>query len=168
MSRLKNELEKRDEEIKSVREELQAVAFTPDSKNGRELVKKCKQLQQDNDDLGKELAEGNMQMIKLQVKIKEEEKDHWKQLYYQMEDHATQLEEENEDLGNELYILKRTGASYGMEINGGGGGGGVGGEEDARQQYRAEPRSGKRGLGLITSKDKDKSGGRYVRQKNSR
>eukprot|EP01024_Parvocaulis_polyphysoides_P056588 TRINITY_DN59857_c0_g1_i1.p2 TRINITY_DN59857_c0_g1~~TRINITY_DN59857_c0_g1_i1.p2 ORF type:complete len:307 (-),score=56.94 TRINITY_DN59857_c0_g1_i1:286-1206(-) len=159
MSRLKSEVEKRDEEIRTVREELQAVTFTPDSKNGRELVKKCKQLQQDCDDLGKELAEGNVQMIKLQVKIKDEEKEHWKQLYYQMEDHATQLEEENEDLGNELYLLKRTGAAYGLEMNGG--------DEDSRQPlYKAEPRSGKRGLGLI-SKDKEKSG-RYVRQKNSR
>eukprot|EP01025_Chloroclados_australasicus_P031164 TRINITY_DN3146_c0_g1_i1.p2 TRINITY_DN3146_c0_g1~~TRINITY_DN3146_c0_g1_i1.p2 ORF type:complete len:298 (+),score=47.61 TRINITY_DN3146_c0_g1_i1:52-945(+) len=155
--RLKGEVDKREEQIRSLREELQAATFTPDSAAGRELVKKCKQLQQENDDLGKELAEENVQMYKLQIKLKDEEKEHWRQLYYQMEDHAVQLEEENDDLSNELFTLKRTGESYNnMDVNG----------EDGGAQYKTEPRFGRRGMALI-SKDKDKIN-RYVRPKNSR
>eukprot|EP01024_Parvocaulis_polyphysoides_P000399 TRINITY_DN1009_c1_g1_i1.p1 TRINITY_DN1009_c1_g1~~TRINITY_DN1009_c1_g1_i1.p1 ORF type:complete len:310 (+),score=51.09 TRINITY_DN1009_c1_g1_i1:65-931(+) len=155
MMRLKNEADKKDEELRAARDEIQGATFTPDSKTGRELVKKCKQLQSENDDLGKELAEGNIQMFKLQVKMKDEEKEHWKQLYYQMEDHATQLEEENEELSNELFGLKRIGVGQPADASG---------EELGRQQYKIENRFGKRGSSLIS---KEKSG-RYVRQKHSR
>ena len=57
-SRLKAELESTQKELKHVQQELAATSFTQESKIGRQLMAKCRALADENEEMGRELSEG--------------------------------------------------------------------------------------------------------------
>ena len=54
---------------KEARDELQASQFQPGSIAGKKLVNKCKELQAENDQLGKELSEGRVKQLKIEAAL---------------------------------------------------------------------------------------------------
>jgi septal ring factor EnvC (AmiA/AmiB activator) len=58
-NRLKTELESTHKELKHVQQELAATNFTQESKIGRQLMAKCRALADENEEMGRELSEGN-------------------------------------------------------------------------------------------------------------
>ena len=57
---LKKELEATKKKMQETQEELSAWKFTPDSVTGKRLMSKCRQLLQENEDLGKMISSGRL------------------------------------------------------------------------------------------------------------
>ncbi|KAJ0049310.1 hypothetical protein Pint_15506 [Pistacia integerrima] len=58
--RLKNLVEEKDKKVKELEENIAAVAFTANSKMGKALMAKCKTLQEENDEIGRQNEEGEI------------------------------------------------------------------------------------------------------------
>jgi hypothetical protein len=68
---LQKELEAAEKKIKELQDDLGAVQFTPHSKNGKMLMAKCRTLQEENEEIGREASEGKVsQMIFLMISTK--------------------------------------------------------------------------------------------------
>lgn len=104
---LRLKLYDKEEEIRKLRDELQASNFAGDSVMGRRLINKCKALQEENHDLGKLLAEDRLQPLQMQIASLQKQinfhKHHMKQLW----DLNADLDEENENLSRQLIENKR-------------------------------------------------------------
>lgn len=46
--------------MKELQDDLAAVQFTPHSKNGKMLMAKCRTLQEENEEIGREASEGKV------------------------------------------------------------------------------------------------------------
>ena len=104
--RLKSELAETQKELKHVQEDLQAVNFTQESKTGRALMAKCKSLQEENDEMGRELAEGKVHQLDAQLSIAREYADELKKNYLELSDHCQTLDEEAEHMQQQLFALR--------------------------------------------------------------
>ncbi|CAI5508314.1 unnamed protein product [Closterium sp. Naga37s-1] len=60
--RLKTESEALERRVRELQDDLAAVQFTPHSKNGKMLMAKCRTLQEENEDIGREAAEGKVRL----------------------------------------------------------------------------------------------------------
>jgi hypothetical protein len=54
------ELEAAGKKLKELQDDLAAVQFTPHSKNGKLLMAKCRTLQDENSEIGREASEGKL------------------------------------------------------------------------------------------------------------
>ncbi|KAJ6686682.1 PROTEIN OF 37 KDA-LIKE PROTEIN putative-RELATED [Salix purpurea] len=57
-TRLKNLVEEKDKKVKELQDNIAAVNFTPQSKMGKMLMAKCRTLQEENEEIGNQAAEG--------------------------------------------------------------------------------------------------------------
>jgi hypothetical protein len=57
---LQTELEASEKKLKEAQDDLAAVQFTPHSKNGKMLMAKCRTLQEENEEIGREMSEGKV------------------------------------------------------------------------------------------------------------
>lgn len=54
------ELEAAEKRVKELKDDLAAVQFTPHSKHGKLLMAKCRTLQEENTEIGREASEGKV------------------------------------------------------------------------------------------------------------
>ncbi|XP_021900840.1 FKBP12-interacting protein of 37 kDa isoform X2 [Carica papaya] len=59
-TRLKNLVEEKDKKVKELQDNIAAVSFTPQSKMGKMLMAKCRTLQEENEEIGNQAAEGKV------------------------------------------------------------------------------------------------------------
>ncbi len=64
IEKLREEVKEANRKEKEAQDQLQASQFQSGSIAGKKLIQKCKELQAENDQLGKELSEGKMQKLK--------------------------------------------------------------------------------------------------------
>lgn len=60
LARPQKELEAAGKKLKELQDDLAAVQFTPHSKNGKLLMAKCRTLQDENSEIGREASEGKV------------------------------------------------------------------------------------------------------------
>ncbi|MEW5307025.1 MAG: hypothetical protein WDW36_009446 [Sanguina aurantia] len=142
-TRLRGDLEIAQMALKTAQEDLSAVAFTQESKIGRQLMAKCRALQAENEDMGMELAEGKLQALSSQLAAAKGYADAMRGNFMELSDHTAVLDEEVEELQGEVFALRRAlreaeahggmlpGGMQSSEF-GGGGGGQQGGNMDRR------------------------------------
>ena len=53
-------VEEKDKKIKELQDNIAAVQFTPQSKMGKMLMAKCRTLQEENEEIGNQAAEGKV------------------------------------------------------------------------------------------------------------
>ena len=53
-------MEEKDKKVKELEENIAAVAFTANSKMGKAIMAKCKTLQEENDEIGRQNEEGEV------------------------------------------------------------------------------------------------------------
>lgn len=94
-------------EAKLLRQELQAVAFSQDSKTGRMLMAKCRTLQEENEEYGRELAEGKVHALERAAALARGFGDDMRRQYAALETHAHALDRENEELQGQLFMARR-------------------------------------------------------------
>lgn len=121
-NRMKAELEATQKELKHVQEELVAVTYTQESKIGRQLVAKCRALADENEEMGRELAEGKMHQLEAQLSMAKDYAADMRSSFAELEEHASMLDEEAEDLQREVFALRREALELKGEPLGQGGG----------------------------------------------
>lgn len=107
VGRLKAEAEAKARELKVAQEELQAVQFSQESKAGRMLMAKCRALQDENEEMGRELSEGRQSQLERSLVLAREQLEEMRRIYSELEDHAHALDDEAEQLQAQMLILKR-------------------------------------------------------------
>lgn len=55
-----NLVEEKDKKVKELQDNIAAVSFTPSSKMGKMLMAKCRTLQEENEEIGNQAAEGKV------------------------------------------------------------------------------------------------------------
>lgn len=60
---VQKELEAAEKRVKELQDDLAAVQFTPHSKHGKLLMAKCRTLQEENSEIGREASEGKVSSV---------------------------------------------------------------------------------------------------------
>lgn len=105
--RMHKALEDKSEEAQRLREELQGTTFQFDSKAGRMLVAKCRTLQEENEEMGRELSEDRVHKLERQLALAKAYAEDMQAAFQECEDHATALDEEAEKIQEENFKLRR-------------------------------------------------------------
>lgn len=124
-------------EAKLLRQELQAVSFSQDSKTGRMLMAKCRTLQEENEEYGRELAEGKVHALERAAALARGFGDDIRRQYATLETHAHALDRENEELQGQLFLARRQMKQ--TTADGSGPGGGGGGRQLSHNSRNPEP-----------------------------
>merc|ERR1712196_112087 len=96
---LRDKLLARDRQILELQEELQSMLFDPKALQGKKLMKKMRDLLEENADLGKQLAEGGgAQELKVQLEAERTKSQTLKETLLESYEFNRVLDEENEQL----------------------------------------------------------------------
>ncbi|XP_062116183.1 FKBP12-interacting protein of 37 kDa isoform X2 [Humulus lupulus] len=99
-TRLKNLVEEKDKKVKELQDNIAAVQFTPQSKMGKMLMAKCRTLQEENEEIGNQAAEGKMHELAMKLALQKSQngelRSQFEGLYTQMDGLANDVERSNE------------------------------------------------------------------------
>eukprot|EP00850_Spirogloea_muscicola_P020935 SM000231S07482 [mRNA] locus=s231:21523:26654:- [translate_table: standard] len=130
-TRLKTELEAAEKKAKDLQDDLAAVRFTPDSKNGKMLMAKCRTLQEENEEIGREASEGKMHELENKLAIQKQLNAELRKGYQELQEYVDDINDDAEKLQTTLYGLHRQ----------------VQQQQDELQALRGRPKGGSRGGG---------------------
>ena len=95
-------------ELDEAHESLKAERYNPESATGKELVKKCRLLRNENEALGEKLAEGELQRVTMELAVKRTEckelqvrLDESVELMAQLDDEVRELQDKVVELGGQ-------------------------------------------------------------------
>ncbi|TXG55753.1 hypothetical protein EZV62_017066 [Acer yangbiense] len=98
--RLKNLVEEKDKKVKELEENIAAVAFTANSKMGKAIMAKCKTLQEENDEIGRQNEEGETHQLQLKLALQKSQnaelRSQFEGLYKHMEGLTDDVDRSNE------------------------------------------------------------------------
>ncbi|KDP31056.1 hypothetical protein JCGZ_11432 [Jatropha curcas] len=99
-TRLKNLVEEKDKKVKELQDNIAAVNFTPQSKMGKMLMAKCRTLQEENEEIGNQAAEGKMHELAMKLALQKSQntelRSQFEGLYKHMEGLTNDVEKSNE------------------------------------------------------------------------
>ncbi|KAL6181825.1 hypothetical protein ACLB2K_048474 [Fragaria x ananassa] len=99
-TRLKNLVEEKEKKLKEFQENAAANNFTPTSKMGKQLMAKCKTLQEENEEIGMEASEGKMHELSMKLALQKNQnaelRSQFEALYKHMEGLTNDVERSNE------------------------------------------------------------------------
>ncbi|GER38492.1 FKBP12-interacting protein of 37 kDa [Striga asiatica] len=103
-TRLKNLVEEKDKKVKELQDNIAAVSFTPQSKNGKMLMAKCRTLQEENEEIGNQANEGKMHELTMKLALQKSQNT---ELRSQFEGICKQMEKLTGDVdrSNELVVI---------------------------------------------------------------
>ncbi|KAG0554017.1 hypothetical protein KC19_12G056600 [Ceratodon purpureus] len=103
-TRMKKELEAAEKRVKELKDDLAAVQFTPHSKHGKLLMAKCRTLQEENTEIGREASEGKVHeldtRLAAQKYLNTELRRCYQELYETAEDSNYELERSQQTVYN--------------------------------------------------------------------
>ncbi|PKI37929.1 hypothetical protein CRG98_041704 [Punica granatum] len=99
-TRLKNLVEEKDKKVKELQDNIAAVNFTPQSKMGKMLMAKCRTLQEENEEIGNQAAEGKIHELAMKLALQKSQnaelRSQFEGLYKHMEGLTSDVEKSNE------------------------------------------------------------------------
>ncbi|KAL6174922.1 hypothetical protein ACLB2K_051567 [Fragaria x ananassa] len=99
-TRLKNLVEEKEKKLKEFQENAAANNFTPTSKMGKQLMAKCKTLQEENEEIGMEASEGKVHELSMKLALQKNQnaelRSQFEALYKHMEGLTNDVERSNE------------------------------------------------------------------------
>ena len=104
---LKKELEATKKKMQETQEELSAWKFTPDSVTGKRLMSKCRQLLQENEDLGKMISSGRLAKLEGELAMQKKLCEEMKKNQVEMDDFVQELDEDVEGMQSTIYFLQQ-------------------------------------------------------------
>ena len=104
---LKKELEATKKKMQETQEELSAWKFTPDSVTGKRLMSKCRQLLQENEDLGKMISSGRLAKLEGELSMQKALCEEMKKNQVEMDDFVQELDEDVEGMQSTIYFLQQ-------------------------------------------------------------
>ncbi|CAK7348397.1 unnamed protein product [Dovyalis caffra] len=95
-----NLIEEKDKKVKELQDNIAAVNFTPQSKMGKMLMAKCRTLQEENEEIGNQAAEGKMHELAMKLALQKSQnaelRSQFEGLYKHMEGLTDDVEKSNE------------------------------------------------------------------------
>lgn len=104
--KMKQELSDLKARYEQAQEDLSAWKFTPNSATGKKLVLKCRQLIQENEELGKQLSEGRVARLEAQLMLQKNNIDKMKTNRDELNEVILQLDEELEAFQSTILSLE--------------------------------------------------------------
>ena len=104
---LKKELEVTKTKMQETQEELSAWKFTPDSVTGKRLMSKCRQLLQENEDIGKMISSGRLAKLEGELSMQKALCEEMKKNQVEMDDFVQELDEDVEGMQSTIYFLQQ-------------------------------------------------------------
>ncbi|KAJ7945834.1 FKBP12-interacting protein of 37 kDa [Quillaja saponaria] len=99
-TRLKNLVEEKDKIVKELQDNIAAVNFTPQSKMGKMLMAKCRTLQDENEEIGKQATEGKIHELSMKLSLQKSQnaelRSQFEGLQKHMEGQANDVERSHE------------------------------------------------------------------------
>ncbi|XP_010515933.1 PREDICTED: FKBP12-interacting protein of 37 kDa isoform X2 [Camelina sativa] len=99
-SRLKNLVGEKDKKIKELQDENAALAFTTQGKMGKMLMAKCKTLQEENEEIGHQAAEGKIHELAMKLTLQKSQnaelRSQFEGLFKHMDELTNDVERSNE------------------------------------------------------------------------
>merc|ERR1712048_989114 len=106
---LRQRIREKDQEIARLKEESHNAQFQPNSIQGQKLISKCTHLLEENSELGRQLGEEKMQVLRIQLTAERRKRIQLRQRIAGFDQLAEQVDAENErmqkkiaDLGQDL------------------------------------------------------------------
>ena len=104
--RLREEVKEAQRKEKEAQEQLEASQFQSGSIAGKKLIQKCKELQAENDQLGKDLSEGRVQKLRADAALQKEYESELKRALNETREWVEHLTEEL-DTSQALVLAQR-------------------------------------------------------------
>ncbi|CAI2166931.1 16316_t:CDS:2 [Funneliformis geosporum] len=103
---MKKELEDKDKLLENLQRELDGVSFTPNSITGKKLVAKLLALQNENEELGRQLRQGRVEQYEVEIALQRKVIDELKQGLEESDNQLISLDAEMERLQNLLFQMR--------------------------------------------------------------
>ncbi|MQL74769.1 hypothetical protein Taro_007101 [Colocasia esculenta] len=95
-----NMVEEKEKKVKELQDNIAAINFTPQSKNGKMLMAKCRTLQEENEEIGAMASEGKIHELAMKLALQKSQnaelRDQFEALYKNMEGLTNDVERSNE------------------------------------------------------------------------
>jgi len=102
---LRQQMRDKDSEIGRLKEEAHKAQFQPNSIQGQKLIQKCTHLLDENAELGRQLGEERMQILRIQLTAERTKRVQLKQRIAEFDRHAEQIDAENEKMQKNITEL---------------------------------------------------------------
>ncbi|GAQ82071.1 hypothetical protein KFL_000990210 [Klebsormidium nitens] len=106
-TKLKTELEASEKKLKEAQDDLAAVQFTPHSKNGKMLMAKCRTLQEENEEIGREMSEGKMHELENKLALQKQLNVEMKQGFKELQEYVDDLNDDCDKWQHVVYSLQK-------------------------------------------------------------
>uniref|UniRef100_A0A8C4N3C4 Pre-mRNA-splicing regulator WTAP n=1 Tax=Eptatretus burgeri TaxID=7764 RepID=A0A8C4N3C4_EPTBU len=106
-TRMRSEMELTRERLQQAHDELNAWKFTPDSQTGKKLMAKCRMLIQENQDLGRQLAQGRVAQLEAELALQKKYGQELKCSQDELNEFIIQLDEEVEGMQSTILVLQQ-------------------------------------------------------------
>ena len=107
IQRLTKECDQQKKAAEEAQNELAAWKFTPDSATGKRLMAKCRQLYQENEDLGKMIASGRLAKLEGELALQKNLTEEMKKNQHEMDEFMAELDEDVEGMQSTIYYLQQ-------------------------------------------------------------
>merc|ERR1712098_391035 len=107
IQKLTKECEQLKKAAEEAQNELAAWKFTPDSATGKRLMAKCRQLYQENEDLGKMIASGRLAKLEGELALQKNLTEEMKKNQLEMDEFMAELDEDVEGMQSTIYYLQQ-------------------------------------------------------------
>lgn len=106
-TRMKKELEAAEKRVKELQDDLAAVQFTPHSKHGKLLMAKCRTLQEENTEIGREASEGKVHELGTRLAVQKSINAELRRCYTELYETVEEANYELERSQQTVYSLQR-------------------------------------------------------------
>jgi len=107
IQKLSKECDQQKKAAEEAQNELAAWKFTPDSATGKRLMAKCRQLYQENEDLGKMIASGRLAKLEGELALQKNLTEEMKKNQQEMDEFMAELDEDVEGMQSTIYYLQQ-------------------------------------------------------------
>merc|ERR1719232_1909388 len=107
IQRLTKECDKLKKEAEEAQNELAAWKFTPDSATGKRLMAKCRQLYQENEDLGKMIASGRLAKLEGELALQKNLTEEMTKNHLDLDEFMAEMDEDVEGMQSTIYYLQQ-------------------------------------------------------------
>ena len=105
--RMKQEVADAKTRVEDMQNELSAWKFTPDSNMGKRLMAKCRQLYQENEELGKMISSGKIAKIEGELALQKNFAEEIKKSQSEIDDFLVELDEDFEGMQSTICSLQQ-------------------------------------------------------------
>ena len=107
IEKLTKECDKLKKDAEEAQNELAAWKFTPDSGTGKRLMAKCRQLYQENEELGKMISSGRLAKLEGELSLQKKLTQEMKKNQAEMDEFMAELDDDMEGMQGTIYFLQQ-------------------------------------------------------------